>query len=47
MDNVVQFTLIAARSDDQGMREVEGRIGKWPFGRTVRYCVGANCDAIV
>jgi len=47
MDNVVQFTLIAARSDDQGMREVEGRIGKWPFGRTVRFCVGANCDAIV
>lgn len=47
MNEVIQFTLTAARSDEHGIREVEGRIGSWPFGRTVRYCVGANCDAIV
>lgn len=47
MAAVIRFTLISARSDDQGIREVEGRVGTWPFGRTARYCVGANCDAIV
>ena len=47
MDRVILFTLTAARSDDQGIREVEGRIGRWPFGRTLRFYVGANCDAIV
>ena len=47
MDRAIYFTLMAARSDDQGVREVEGRMGRWPFGRKVRFCVGANCDAIV
>ena len=47
MDGIIHFTLTGARSDDQGIREVEGRVGSWPFGRSLRYCVGANCDAIV
>ncbi len=47
MDGVIYFTLTGARSDDQGIREVEGRTRRWPFGRTLRFCVGANCDAIV
>lgn len=47
MDPIIHFTLTAARSDDQGIREVEGRVGSWPFRRTLRFHVGANCDAIV
>lgn len=47
MNEVIQFTLTAARCDDQGIREIEGRVGRWPFGRRLRFCVGANCDAIV
>ena len=47
MDRVIYFTLTAARSDEGGTCEVEGRVGRWPFGRALRFCVGANCDAIV
>jgi hypothetical protein len=47
MDGIIHFTLTGARSDDQGIREVEGRVGSWPFGHSLRFCVGANCDAIV
>lgn len=45
MDRIIRFTLTGVGASDQGMHEVEGRIGTWPFARPLSYHIGINCDA--
>lgn len=46
MDRIIHFTLTGVGASDQGVHEVEGRIGSWPFARPLSYHIGINCDAI-
>lgn len=39
-------TGAALDSQYKHVREIEGCVGFWPFARTMRFCVGVNCDAI-
>ncbi|HTP62934.1 MAG TPA: hypothetical protein VMJ14_12720 [Burkholderiales bacterium] len=43
---ILKFRVARMRPALLGIAEVEGRAGIWPLRRTVRYRVGANCDAI-
>ena len=46
MDQIISFTVTGFGNSGQGVHEVEGRIGRWPFARPMSYHIGINCDAI-
>jgi hypothetical protein len=45
-DYTRKFTVSTVRRKKDDISDVCGRLGFWPFRRTISYHVGVNCDSI-